>query len=103
MKRERAIPELLRPLLWDVDWGCLNLGEHWEFIVERVLNMGDGVALRWLSETFTDDEILHVVKTSRRLSKKTARCWQNVFDLQEEEMRCFGTYLMSPDNYYSKS
>lgn len=97
---KRLVPEEMRPLFWDVDWDSLDIGKHREFIIERVLNMGDHLSLCWLCKQFSESDIVYVVKTSRRLSKKTARCWQNYFGLREEEMACFGTYLTSPDNYY---
>ncbi len=97
---KRFMPEQFRPLFWDVDWDTLDIERNRDFIIERVLNMGDQLSVCWLCKEYSQIHILQVVKTSRRLSKKTARCWQNYFGLCEEEMACFGTYLTSPDNYY---
>jgi hypothetical protein len=94
------VPESLKTLFWDVDWGNIDISRHRDFIIERILNMGDEVSIGWLWKVFSEAEICFVVRNSRRLSKKTARCWQNYFRLTEEEMACFGTYLTSPDNYY---
>jgi len=86
-----SIPDKLRPLFWDVDQSTLDLVKHKSFIIERVLNMGDQHALAWLHSVACDEEILQVVKSSRRLTKKTALCWKNIYHLDEDEMRCFGT------------
>lgn len=103
MNSEMKVPENFRPLFWDVEWEKLDALTHQEFIMERVLNMGDETAVRWIIDTYSLDKVESLVKTSRRLSRKTARCWQNLLGLKEEEMCCFGTYSTSPDNYYSKN
>lgn len=94
-----GLPEELRPLFWDIDWERICMEQNQGFIIERVLNMGDEKALLWLWRSFSEEEILQTVKSSRRLSRKTARCWQNYFGLKEEEMRCFTIFSMSPDRY----
>jgi hypothetical protein len=95
-----SIPEHMAELFWDIDLKSLDPVENSDFIIERVLNMGDEDGLSWLWNGYSSDKILEVVKTSRRISRKTARCWQNYFDLREDEMRCFSTYSMSPDKFY---
>ncbi len=91
------IPEKLRPLFWDVDQSKLDLARHRVFIIERVLNMGDQQALAWLRTIVSDEEILQVVKNSRRLTRKAALCWKNIYHLDEDEMRCFGTSSIRQD------
>lgn len=91
------IPEKLRPLFWDVDQSKLDLGRHRSFIIERVLNMGDQHAVAWLRTIVSDEEILQVVRGSRRLTRKTALCWKNIYSLSEDEMRCFGTSSILQD------
>lgn len=100
MERTFVTPLEFSKLFWDVDFANLDLTKNRKFIIERVLNMGDQDSLRWLRNTYSEDEILDTVKMSRRLSKKTARCWQNYFDLREDQMRCFSMYSMSPDRFY---
>ncbi|MGC9373359.1 MAG: DUF6922 domain-containing protein, partial [Thermovirgaceae bacterium] len=91
------IPEKLRALFWDVDQSKLDLARHGAFIIERVLNMGDQQALAWLRTIVSDEQILQVVKGSRRLTRKTALCWKNIYNLSEDEMRCFGTSSIRQD------
>lgn len=94
---ERAVPEEFFHLFWDVDLSELDLDRHNSFIIERVLNMGDQKALAWLRRTFSDEIISRVIKNSRRLTRKTALCWKNIYDLNEDEMKCFGTYSIRQD------
>jgi hypothetical protein len=65
-----------------------------------VLNLGNEEQLMWLLKNVAEEEIRSVVSSSRRLSRKTARCWQNYFGLKEEEMKCFGMFSTNPDNLF---
>lgn len=94
------VPKEVIMLLWDVDLTSLNLEEHSSLIIERVLNMGEEVALKWIWHTYGQETIKETVQKSRKLSLKTARCWQNYFNLKEEQMRCFSTYSMSLGRLY---
>lgn len=100
MRQKPFIPEAYSKLFWDVDWMRLDRNKNRTFIIERILNMGDRYSLRWLRSNYAEQDILNTVKSSRRLSKKTARAWQNYYGLREDEMRCFSTYSMNPDRFY---
>lgn len=93
-------PKEVTMLFWDVDLATLDFENHKTFIVERVLNMGDAVALKWLWQKYGPGVIYDTVTTSRNLTLKTARCWQNYFNLKEEQMRCFSTFSASLDSIY---
>lgn len=95
-----VLPDFFRDLFWDADFRSVDPEENCRFIIERVLNSGDQDHLAWIWGYYPLERIERVVRESRRLSPKTARCWQNYFSLGEEEMQCFGTYSMSPDGYY---
>lgn len=94
------MPNEVTMLLWDVDPATLDLEKHKTFLVERVLNMGDEVALRWLWQRYGRGAIYETVITSPRLTLKTARCWQNYFVLKEEQMKCFSTFSASLGSVY---
>lgn len=87
-------------LFWDVDPATLNLELQKNFIIERVLNMGNEKALKWLWQKYGPRTIYSTVVNSRRLTLKTARCWQNYFNLKEEQMQCFSAFLTNPDSIY---
>lgn len=95
-----VLPDFFRDLFWDADFRSVDPEKNGRFIIERVLNSGDQDHLAWVWSHYPLESIERVVRESRRLSPKTARCWQNYFSLREEEMRCFGTYSTSPDGYY---
>lgn len=98
MYNSSVLPRKVSMLFWDVDPVALDLELQKDFIIERVLNMGDEEALKWLWKKYGPRAIYVTVTNSRRLTLKTARCWQNYFDLKEEQMRCFSTYSANLDS-----
>lgn len=95
-----SFPKWLKKFFWDVNLEELDLHDHRIFIIERLLNEGDHLALKWLFDTYSKDTIREAIKTSRGLTLKTARCWQNYFGLREDEMRCFGVLLTDLGRFY---
>ena len=65
----------LKKYFWDVDFDLLDLKKHKKFILERILELGNEKATRWMKDNFTKEDILNVLKNSRRISKKSAAFW----------------------------
>ncbi len=97
---QEQIPENFTAFFWDVHIKELDLAAHRRFIIERLLNEGDHHTLQWLFRTYSMDDILLTIQSSRNLSLKTARYWQIYFNLKEGDMRCFGMLLTKPDNLF---
>lgn len=60
---------------------------HEFFVIERILNEGDIPAIRWMWRTFPDDLIAHVIRNSRRLSRRAATFWALLYDIPHHEVR----------------
>lgn len=69
------IPDSLRRHFWDVDPNALDARRHSRFIIERILDRGDVAAVQWLLHAFDREEVLTTLKTSRRLTRKSAAFW----------------------------
>ncbi len=97
------LPEEFRPFFWDIsDMSVIDIKDDKFFIIERLLNEGNEKSLQWLFQNYSHDEIKEIVYNSRRLTLKTAYCWQNYFDLKREEMRCFGAPLTNEESAFLK-
>lgn len=86
-----GIASQLKSLFWDADWGSLNLGRHKKYIIERALEFGNEAVYRWLFSVYGDEDIISVVRTSRRISRATAVMMANFYRLPEAEVRCLRT------------
>ncbi len=64
-----------RGLCWDIDPDHIDLQQNKEYIIERVLELGDDAAGKWLFAKYPRSEIKKVLSRSRRISRKSAHYW----------------------------
>ncbi len=83
------LPAEVALYFWDVSLDDLDLDKHRKFIITRILNEGDHLAVAWLFDTY-----------AKEIIKKTVRCWQNYFGLKEEELCCTGLRLAKNERPY---
>lgn len=84
----KAIPKHVERYLWDVKVDALDIQKHSGFVIERVLEYGDTDALSWILETYKKEDILGVLKTSKRISHKTGNFYALYFGIPKEELLC---------------
>jgi len=80
-------PKVYR-FFWDVDPSHLESAIHATFVIERLLDKGDLWALGWLRKTFSQEQIIRVIKNTRSLSPRSARFWVLYFNLDSKDVRC---------------
>ena len=85
---DAPLPEFLRPLFWDTDFERLRIPGRERYIIERVLEYGDVPEVRWMMRHFPREQIIQVLRQSRRLSRKSAHFWSLILDIPTEEVRC---------------
>lgn len=85
---DAPLPKFLRPLFWDTDFDCLRVPGHESYIIERVLEYGDVPGVRWMMRRFSREQIVQVLRQSRRLSLKSAHFWSFILDVPTKEVRC---------------
>lgn len=77
-----SIPASFKPYFWDVDFDQLSLSETPNFILKRLLDLGDLNALKWTRAQFSDQAISQLVLSSRDLSEKTTNFWSKYLCLK---------------------
>lgn len=73
----KTIPACLSKYFWDTDISQIDLHKNKKYLVSRILHMGDEEALKWLHQTYSNQELKKIVNTSRELSEKD----KNFFNL----------------------
>lgn len=81
-----ALPAWMRSRFWDVDFATFDPAAHPDYVVERVLEFGDRAEAQWLREHFSDEVITTVLRSSRRLSARSANFWALVFNVPRHEV-----------------
>ena len=79
---------VLKPLLWDVDAGRIDLSAHRRWLIERVLGFGRPEQVRWLLSTYDIKDIAETVRRSRSLDKRTANYWALHLNIPQKDVRC---------------
>ncbi len=80
------IPQDLRPLFWDTNLDQFDPVSYPAYTIARVLEYGDEKAIAWLRDTFPETQIVEVLRTERRLSRKSANFWALVYHVPAEEI-----------------
>lgn len=94
------LPDFLRRFFWDTDFGQLRVSEHRLYVIERILEVGDDQAIRWLSRTYGVSAIADVVRRSRKISRNTANLWALVLDIPREQVTCLSKrFRVTPEAF----
>ena len=56
MKNSKPINSFFYSLFWDCDPEKIDIIEHSNFIMHRIMERGTYAAMRWLQQTYTDEQ-----------------------------------------------
>jgi hypothetical protein len=76
----------LRPFFWDVDPDHFDALSYPAYTIARLLEVGDEKAIAWLKQSFSVAQIVGVLRTERRLTRKSANFWALIYHLPVEEV-----------------
>ena len=80
------IPQYLQTLFWDTDLDNFDPLAFPTYTIGRILEYGNQDAIAWLKDTFSDTQIMDVVRTERRLSRRSANFWALVYGLSPDQV-----------------
>lgn len=82
------IPAKFAGYFWDTEIGKIDLKNHRDYVIERVLEYGSVEAWKWLKKQYTEEEIVQVLKTSRRISLRSGKFFARYYKLDPQELLC---------------
>ena len=80
------IPQYLHPLFWDTNLANFDPSAFPGYTISRVLEFGDRDAVAWLKETFSEAQIVDVLRKERRLSRRSANFWALVYRISSDQV-----------------
>lgn len=80
---------LLKPIFWDIDINNLDFENHKKYTIERILQFGRSEHVNWMLKTFSDEDIIDAVKSSRNIDRKTANFWSIHYGINRNDIICF--------------
>jgi len=78
------LPTDIRAFFWDVDPDRLSISKSAHFIISRLMEHGDEIALRFLLKTYSHDELIRVLKNSRSISRRSRLFWSLLLEIDEK-------------------
>ena len=82
------LPSFLKKYFWDVEFKGVHLQQHRDFVLMRVLELGDEEAVQWMWENFNKEEMKNVLSKYRGFSSKSANFWAVILNTPREEVLC---------------
>lgn len=67
---------VLKKYFWDTDFRALNIKNQKKYILERVLELGDEKAAKWMLKNFSKKDILAALKNKRNISERSRIFWK---------------------------
>ena len=95
-----VMPIEFKKYFWDTDFDKLDLKENRRYIIARLYCYGDLKAIRWLKNTYTDDEIKDVAINSRNLNPLVANYLRQQYNLKKEEMAYYKAIMAMNYEYW---
>jgi len=78
------LPEHLKPFFWDVSLDEVSITRSPHFVISRLMEHGDESALRFLMATFSRDDLIEVLRTSRSVSMRSRKFWALLLGIEVE-------------------
>ena len=94
------MPVEFKKYFWDTDFEKLDLKRNRRFIITRLYCYGDLKAIRWVKNTYTEDEIKDVAVNSRNLNPLVANYLRQQYNLKKEEMAYYKAIMAMNYEYW---
>jgi hypothetical protein len=72
--------EDLRPFFWDTEIEKIDIQKNRDYLIERILEVGDSAAVKWLFATYPLADIKRILAQSRTLSRKSRNFWELILN-----------------------
>lgn len=86
-------------LFWDVDRAKLDINLHKNFIIERVLRYGLTEDVLLLLKTYSEEDLVKTIKSSKNIDRKTANYWALHLNIKKEDVLCLNRPLIHEQFY----
>jgi len=87
-KLPRRLPKFLHKYFWEAKADQINPDLANFYIINRLLDKGNLVAIKWVLTNFPKSLIKKTIQTKRDWQKKSINFWAHYFKLKNEEVKC---------------
>ena len=69
-------------LFWDVNPNKIDVKKNAQYIIERILELGNDSEVKWLMKKYDKDVLKKTVEQSRSLSLRSRALWNLMFEIR---------------------
>ena len=91
--------QLSRSLFWETDYDKIDWDNKARYVIERVVKYGFIEDWRAIQQRYGMDRIRDEMLQSRDLDRKTLRFLSVIFDIPEEQFRCYTQIQSNPGHW----
>jgi hypothetical protein len=95
---DNRLPASAYKYFWDINPVELDISAHPRYVIERILEYGDFLELRWPFARFSREEIVGVLKLSRTLTLRSANFWSQIFGVSHRQVKCLSKRFQQTQN-----
>lgn len=86
--KSTSLPKFLHRYFWDIDAQKLHPQKRPQYVIQRLLEMGDEKAVRWVRKNFSQKQIVKTICQSRQITPKTASFWSLFLGINKKKIKC---------------
>ena len=87
--KSTSLPKFLYRYFWDIKASKLDPQKRPQYVIQRLLEIGDEKAICWLRKNFSQKQIKETLYQSRQISLRTGNFWSLLLGLKREKIKCF--------------
>lgn len=91
-KLPKKIPKFMYKYFWDTEPHRINPIHHTTYVIERIMNLGDPRAVKWMIKSVGKGEIAKTLSSRKGIDLTAAKFWSLVYDIPEENVLCLNKY-----------
>jgi len=80
------VPQFFRTLFWELNLDDFDPVAFPTYTIGRILEYGDTDAVAWMRNTFSEAQIVDVLRTEHRLTRRSANFWALVYGIPRDEV-----------------
>lgn len=88
-------PRLNKRIFWDTDFSKIDYDKSYQSVIERVFERGDVSDIREIRRYYGDEVIKNSLTKAKWLRYDIFVFSKNLFDLKNEDFRCFNSRQLS--------
>ena len=82
------LPEYAKKYFWDKDADKLDVSQHIDYIIARLLQYGDVRSMSWLFKHTDKESIRSAIANRRGISARSLHFWTIFFDIPKYKVKC---------------